>query len=119
MSHHLVRSHTLTKSSLKTVAADIVLSALAATPVFAQVAIQEPGAFAFYHPYLDVLNGGAPTPAAKLTQSAPAGLQAHAAEKVASAPSVYSDIDPTGGTADDHRPSPGFGNSIVARVKLR
>ena len=64
MSHHLVRSHTLTKSSLKTVAAAVVLSALAATPVFAQAAIQEPGAFAFYHPYLDVLNGGAPTPAA-------------------------------------------------------
>ncbi len=43
MSHHLVRSHTLTKSSLKTVAAAVVLSALAATPVFAQAAIQEPG----------------------------------------------------------------------------
>ncbi len=43
MSHHLVRGHTLTKSSLKTVAAAVVLSALAATPVFAQAAIQEPG----------------------------------------------------------------------------
>ena len=28
-----------------------------ATPVFAQAAIQEPGAFAFYHPNADVLNG--------------------------------------------------------------
>jgi hypothetical protein len=33
-------------------------------PVFAQAAIQEPGAFAFYHPDADVLNGGQPTPAA-------------------------------------------------------
>lgn len=30
-----------------------------------RAAIQEPGAFAFYYPNLDVLNGGAPTPAAK------------------------------------------------------
>ena len=81
MSHHLVRSHTLTKSSLKTVAAAVVLSALAATPVFAQAAIQEPGAFAFYHPYLDVLNGGAPTPAAKLILEGPAALQAYAARE--------------------------------------
>jgi len=35
-----------------------------ATPLFAQAAIQEPGAFAFYHPNADVLNGGRPTPAA-------------------------------------------------------
>ena len=33
-----------------------------ATPVFAQAAIQEPGAFAFYHPNADVLNAGRPTP---------------------------------------------------------
>ena len=32
-----------------------------------RAAIQEPGAFAFYYPNLDVLNGGAPTPAAKLS----------------------------------------------------
>ena len=29
-----------------------------ATPVFAQSAVQEPGAFAFYHPDADVLNAG-------------------------------------------------------------
>ena len=52
-------------TSLKTIAAAAVLSALTATPVLAQAAIQEPGLFAFYHPDLDVLNGGAPTPAAK------------------------------------------------------
>ena len=31
-----------------------------ATPVFAQAAIQEPGALAFYHPNADVLNAGRP-----------------------------------------------------------
>jgi hypothetical protein len=41
-----------------------ILSLMFATPVFAQAAIQEPGAFAFYHPNADVLNGGRPTPAA-------------------------------------------------------
>jgi BA14K-like protein len=41
-------------------AAGLLLTA--AEPVFAQAAIQEPGLFAFYHPNLDVLNGGAPTP---------------------------------------------------------
>jgi hypothetical protein len=77
----------------KTLAAVVLLSATAATPALAQApgalymknlrdsgynpnddfnpngtmraAIQEPGAFAFYYPNLDVLNGGAPTPAAK------------------------------------------------------
>jgi hypothetical protein len=41
-----------------------ILSLTFATPVFAQAAIQEPGAFAFFYPNLDVLNGGRPTPAA-------------------------------------------------------
>jgi hypothetical protein len=81
MSHHLVRSHRLTKTSLKTVVAAVALSALAATPVFAQAAIQEPGMFALYHPYLDVLNGGAPTPAARLTLEGPAAVQAYAARE--------------------------------------
>ena len=52
-------------TKLKTIAAAALLSALTATPVLAQAAIQEPGLFAFYHPNLDVLNGGAPTPAAR------------------------------------------------------
>jgi len=52
-------------TTLKTIAAAALLSALTATPVFAQAAIQEPGLFAFYHPNLDVLNGGALTPAAR------------------------------------------------------
>jgi hypothetical protein len=58
-------------TSLKTLAAAALLSAMTATPVFAQAAIQEPGLFAFYHPNLDVLNGGAPTP-----EIAPAGIAA-------------------------------------------
>ncbi len=67
--------------SLKTIAATALFSALTATTVFAQAAIQEPGAFAFYYPYLDVLNGGAPTPAARLILEGPAALQAYAARE--------------------------------------
>jgi hypothetical protein len=37
-----------------------------------RAAIQEPGAFAFYYPNLDVLNGGAPTSAAKGSRDWPA-----------------------------------------------
>jgi hypothetical protein len=72
-------------NSLKTVAAAVVLSALAATAVLAQAAIQDPGAFAFYYPYRDLLNGGAPTPAAKLASEPPAAMQAYVAREVASA----------------------------------
>ena len=43
-----------------------ILALMSATPVFAQEAVQEPGEFAFYHPNLDVLNGGAPTPASRM-----------------------------------------------------
>ena len=85
--------------SLKTLAAAVLLSAAVAAPAFAQApgtqysgnlrdsgynpkndfnsdgtmraAIQEPGAFAFYYPNLDVLNGGAPTPAARLSPNWP------------------------------------------------
>ena len=37
-----------------------------------RAAIQEPGLFAFYYPNLDVLNGGAPTPAARMSRDWPA-----------------------------------------------
>ena len=37
-----------------------------------RAAIQEPGLFAFYYPNLDVLNGGIPTPAARLSRDWPA-----------------------------------------------
>ena len=41
---------------IQTIAAALLATAIA-TPVFAQAAIQEPGAFAFYHPNADVLAG--------------------------------------------------------------
>ena len=83
----------------KALAAAVLLSAVTAMPAFAQdrdlyiknlndsgynprndynpngtmrAAIQEPGLFAFYYPNLDVLNGGAPTPAARLSPDWPA-----------------------------------------------
>ena len=85
--------------SLKTLAAAAMLATAVATPAFAQAgnlytrnlkdsgynprndynadgtmraAIQEPGLFAFYYPNLDVLNGGAPTPAARMSPQWPA-----------------------------------------------
>ena len=58
--------------SFKTLAAAVLVSATLATPAFAQAAIQEPGLFAFYYPNLDVLNGGTPTPAARLSRDWPA-----------------------------------------------
>ena len=42
--------------SIPTLAAAFLMTAIA-TPVFAQAAIQEPGAYAFYHPDADVLAG--------------------------------------------------------------
>ncbi|WFU19085.1 hypothetical protein [Bradyrhizobium sp. CB3481] len=42
--------------SIPTIAAAFLLTAIA-TPVFAQAAIQEPGAFSFFHPNADVLGG--------------------------------------------------------------
>jgi hypothetical protein len=65
----------------KAIAAAAVVSALLATPVFAQAAIQEPGAFAQAYPYLDVLNGGAPTPALKIYNDA-AAMQAYVAREL-------------------------------------
>jgi hypothetical protein len=49
---------TMTKT-VSTLAAALLMTA-AATPVFAQAAVQEPGAYAFYHPNADVLNAGRP-----------------------------------------------------------
>jgi hypothetical protein len=71
----------MTYKALKAIAVAAAVSALSASPVFAQAAIQEPGLFAFYHPYLDVLNGGAPTPAARLAAEPPASMQAYAARE--------------------------------------
>lgn len=43
------------KTSIPTLAAALLMTAIA-TPVFAQAAIQEPGAYSFFHPNADVLN---------------------------------------------------------------
>jgi hypothetical protein len=59
----------MTKFKILGVAA--VLSVTFAAPVFAQAAIQEPGAFAFFYPNNDVLNGGRPTPAAGMDAKMP------------------------------------------------
>jgi hypothetical protein len=71
-------------TAFKALAAAMLLSALIATPVFAQEAIQEPGSYAFYHPYLDVLNGGAPTPALRIAND-PQALQAYVARELGTA----------------------------------
>jgi hypothetical protein len=49
-------------TGLTMLGAAAILSMMIATPVFAQAAIQEPGAFTFYHPNADVLNSGRPFP---------------------------------------------------------
>jgi hypothetical protein len=64
-------------TSIKTIAVAGLLSMMAAAPAFAQEAIQEPGNFAFYHPDLDVLNGGAPTPAYRLEGMPPSVTQSY------------------------------------------
>lgn len=65
-------------TSIKTIAVAGLLSMMAAAPAFAQAAIQEPGLFSFYHPNLDVLNDGAPTPAYRLESLPPSATQAYA-----------------------------------------
>lgn len=50
-------------TTFKLLGAALILSAAVATPVAAQQAIQEPGAYAFYHPNGDVLNAGSSRPA--------------------------------------------------------
>jgi len=45
-------------SVLRVLATVTLLTVGADLPAFAQAAIQEPGAFAFYHPDADVLNAG-------------------------------------------------------------
>ena len=56
----------------KILGAAAMLTLMFATPVFAQAAMQEPGAFAFNYPNYDVLNGGRLTPAVRM--DAKAGL---------------------------------------------
>jgi len=49
-------------TSFKILSAAAILSMMTAPPLFAQAAIGEPGAYAFYHPNADVLNAGRPLP---------------------------------------------------------
>ena len=67
-------------ASFKAIAAAAWLSALAATPAFAQAAIGEPGAFAFYHPDVDVLNRTI-TPAGRGFAEPPPASQSYAATR--------------------------------------
>jgi hypothetical protein len=55
-------------------AAALILSAATATQVLAQAAVQEPGAYAFYHPNADVLNAGGPRPADAMASANGAGV---------------------------------------------
>ncbi len=64
------------RTMFKTVALATMLAAVTATAVSAQPAISEPAAFQAQYPYRDVLNDGAPTPAAKLVLEPPEVLQA-------------------------------------------
>src|ERR1700730_12716722 len=64
ISQRINRRRNQTMTRFKTLGAAAVLSMMMATPLFAQAAVEEPGAFAFSHPDADVLNGGRPTPAA-------------------------------------------------------
>jgi hypothetical protein len=87
----------------KILGAAAVLSLMFATPVLAQEAIQEPGAFAFYYPNNDVLNGGRPTPAAGLDARTPVLFgsgHGYAAMDRADGPSCagYRSYDPSSGT---------------------
>jgi hypothetical protein len=59
--------------SFKLFGAALMLSAAMATPVFAQAAISEPGAYAFYHPNGDVLHAGSPSPASDALAMIPFG----------------------------------------------
>ena len=45
---------------LRILGAVALLTITGELPAFAQAAIQEPGAYAFYHPNADVLNAGRP-----------------------------------------------------------
>jgi hypothetical protein len=96
MSYLPAPTHNLSAISLKTIAAAVVAFVLARSRVFAQTAIQELAAFSFYHPYLDVLNGSAHTPAARLILERRPSCRRMPRGKAASAPWVHCDIDPIG-----------------------
>jgi len=61
-------------TSLKFIGAALVASAFIAAPASAQQAIEEPGAFAFYHPNADVLNAGSSRPADAMASTLRGGV---------------------------------------------
>ncbi len=94
-------------TKLKILGTATMLSLMFATPVFAQAAIQEPGAFAFYYPNNDVLNGGRPTPAAGLDARTPVlfgsgGPAMDSGANGASCAARYHSFDPASGTFLGH-----------------
>jgi hypothetical protein len=95
--------------TLRILSAAAILSMAIAPPLFAQAAIQEPGAFAFYHPDADVLNAGRPAPAETMGAMAAVpfgGSNAYASmESGAGASSCtqrYRSFDPASGTFLGH-----------------
>lgn len=99
--------------SWKVLSAVALLSTVMATPVFAQAAIQEPGAYAFYHPSGDVLEANRPWPREPVGAMAavPSGANdAYAymgdSANVSSCSQRYRSFDPASGTFlgyDGHR----------------
>jgi len=83
---------------LKIIGAAAILSMMIATPVFAQAAIQEPGAFAFYHPNADVLS----TTSGAMASVPFGGTDAYASMSgnadVSSCAQRYRSYDPASGT---------------------
>lgn len=98
---HSRRTRVMTRFRILSAAA--LLSLAFATPVFAQAAIQEPGAFAFYYPNNDVLNGGRPTPAARANALTPEifGSGGPVLDSSASC-ARYRSFDPASGTFLGH-----------------
>ena len=85
-------------TSFKTLGAAAVLSMMIATPVFAQAAIDEPGAYSFYHPDSDPLYAGR-EPAGAMA-AVPYGESRASAAMEGNGPSCahYRSYDPATGT---------------------
>lgn len=77
----ITRKNRVARAAIKTIALVAMLSAVTATAASAQAAISEPAAYQSIYPYRDVLNNGAPTPAARLVLEPPAVLQALQAQE--------------------------------------
>jgi hypothetical protein len=92
---HRHSAPTNTVCRFMTLVAGSLVSSVAVTPVLAQAAIEEPGYFAQFYPDLDVLKGGAPTPAARLRFD-PAAMQAYAERESGVGPSTHYPATPLG-----------------------